>query len=310
MEAVRGSIAEVQDLGRSWLRRLYEPLERAEEELLRMRNFSALAEQLAFMALADRLLLPAGPTRKLNCLYTLMFYNVLAYCFGYVRELASKGDWSPYVTLTATSSVRHLAMSATKLVLEWTKAVTFFITLVFTLLVFSFEQALHDYKPSLVYVFLTLSYYMATEKVFASMFPSALSHLELDTLESLEHLYGPLVLRLFTVSLSGLFVLLLLPVAPWRFLFASFYLNVVLRGKELARTQWPALIKERRVLSRYRRATRAEIREFDDVCAVCLSAMSRARVTPCHHLFHDTCLRQCLKNTDVCPLCKRPFVFA
>ncbi|XP_058796779.1 uncharacterized protein LOC131667404 [Phymastichus coffea] len=289
------------------LRRIYAPMDKAESSLLKMRNFSTLAEQLLFLMLADKLLLT--PRQRTTCLYSLMFYNVLAYCIGYIRELLTKEDWVPYVTVTETSRIKHLAMSATKIVLEWTKAVTFAVTVVFTLIVFGLEQGLQNYKPTLAYTVTTWLYYMATEKVFVDMFPALLSFLEFEALESLELLYAPVILRLFTISTSTLFVVLLIPRAPWRFLFVATYLNIYLRTKELVQTYWAALYKEVGVLRRYRRASSDEIKKFDDVCAVCLSPMTLARVTPCQHLFHASCLRQCLKTSDACPICKRELAF-
>lgn len=288
------------------LRRIYAPVERAEELFLGMKNISVMANQIVFLALADRLLLPG---QKLTCLYTLMFYNVAAYSVSYIKELIQKEDWSPYVTLTERSKIKHLAMSATKIVLEWTKAVTFVVTLTFMLLVFGLEQGLEHYKPSIAYTAVTWTYYSATEKVFVDMFPGILSYLRIETLENMERLYAPVILRCFTIGVSGLFILLLMPVASWRFLLVASYLNLYLYCKELVQNSGAALKNEFQILARYRRATSQEIEKFDDVCAVCLSPMFKARITPCHHLFHADCLRQCLKNSDVCPMCKRELKF-
>ncbi|XP_037088285.1 uncharacterized protein LOC119108846 [Pollicipes pollicipes] len=49
----------------------------------------------------------------------------------------------------------------------------------------------------------------------------------------------------------------------------------------------------------------AELRDMDDVCAVCLAPMREACVTPYHHLFHSSCLRRCLQVTDRCAICAR-----
>nr|CAD7580637.1 unnamed protein product [Timema californicum] len=40
-----------------------------------------------------------------------------------------------------------------------------------------------------------------------------------------------------------------------------------------------------------------------DVCAICYTEMKSARVTPCGHLFHATCLKKWLYVQDRCPLC-------
>ena len=141
------------------------------------------------------------------------------------------------------------------------------------------------------------------------MFPNFLKYLDIESMESLEKLYAPVILRLFTISLSAYFILILLPVASWRFLIIAAYMNVFLRSKELVQIHWVALEKEYSILKRYRIATQEEIDIFDDVCAVCLCPMKRARITPCQHLFHGSCLKMCLKNSNDCPICKRKFQF-
>lgn len=306
VQLVKGSATRAWDPLSGFLRQLYGPVDRAENLFLRMKNISVLVNQIVFLMLADKLLISKP---KMTCLYTLMFYNVIAYCVSYIKELIEKEDWSPYVTLTERSKIKHLAMSATKIVLEWTKAVTFIVTVTFMLLVFGLEQGLEHYKPSTPYTIITWIYYMATEKVFVEMFPTALGFLQLEALENIENLYAPVILRCFTISLSALFIILLIPSASWRLLFVACYLNIHLRTKELARNSGAVLKREREILNRYRKATNEEIERFDDVCPVCLSAMTKARVTPCHHLFHADCLRQCLKTSDTCPMCKRELKF-
>ena len=140
------------------------------------------------------------------------------------------------------------------------------------------------------------------------MFLKALTYFEIDALENLESFYAPVILRMFTISFSAFFVLLLLPHEPWRFLFVVSFLNIFVKSKEL-QNDWAALEKERNILRRYRNATIEEIKKIDDVCAVCLSPMTKARVTPCQHLFHAGCLRQCLKTIDICPICKQQLTF-
>lgn len=126
-----------------FLKRIYGPIDRAENLFLKMKNLSLMMNQIIFFMLSDKVLVPQ---QRMTCLYTLMFYNVIAYCVGYIKELIEKEDWSPYVTLTERSQIKHLAMSATKIVLEWTKAVTFVVTITFMLLFFGLEQGLENYK--------------------------------------------------------------------------------------------------------------------------------------------------------------------
>lgn len=270
--------------------------------------------QLIFFMMCDRVLLCGYditdcPHKKATGLYSLMFYNVIAYCVNYIKELIEKEDWSPYVNMTHHSNIKHLAMSATKIVLEWTKAVTFIITVTFMLLVFGLEQGLQNYQPTALYTALTWIYYMSTEKVFVEMFPALLTFLRLEQLEALENLYAPVLLRGYTILVSGIFVIALVCLGNLRFALISFYVNVFLRAKDAAMNCYKDLKNEQAVLAQFRYATDEELKEWDDICAVCLSSMVRARVTPCHHLFHSDCLRLCLNASTQCPMCKREYMF-
>jgi len=211
--------------------------------------------------------------------------------------------------MTEHSNIKHLAMSATKIVLEWTKAVTFIVTVVFMLLVFGLEQGLEHYHPTSIYTAITWLYYMATEKVFVDIFPSLLLYLQFNFLESLELLWAPVILRTFTIAITLLLAIPLIVYGQYRFVFTVLYLNAFLRSKEMVLNSLRVLNNERAVLNQYRYATSDELVSFDDVCAVCLSPMRLARITPCHHIFHGDCLRQCLKASDNCPLCKRELKF-
>lgn len=238
-----------------------------------------------------------------------MFYNVIAYCVSYIRELIEKEDWSPWVRMTEHSNIKHLAMSVTKIVLEWTKAVTFIITVVFMLLVFGLEQGLELYKPTFLYNIITWLYYIVTEKVFVELLLSFITCLQLPVLENLESLWVPVAFRTYTAVISFLFSLPLVFYGQYRSALITMYVNVYLRCKEMKLNSLNSLRTERAVLTQYRYAMQSELSEFDDVCAICLSPMRMGRITPCHHIFHGECLRQCLKSSDHCPICKRELKF-
>lgn len=96
-----------------------------------MTNF---VNQAMFFLLCDRLFCPQ---EKLTGLYTLLFYNVISYMWHYAKEtLFSMSSYSPIVRISEHANVGHLAMTATKIVLDLTKAISFVITGVFMLLVF------------------------------------------------------------------------------------------------------------------------------------------------------------------------------
>nr|XP_023022023.1 uncharacterized protein LOC111510351 [Leptinotarsa decemlineata] len=294
--------------------RIYHPLDRCEKLFMKMTNISNLTTQLVFFMICDRVLLCSFggthcPQKKITGLYSLMFYNVIAYCTSYIKELVEKEDWSVTVRMTQHSNIKHVAMSATKIVLEWTKAVTFIITVTFMLLVFGLEQGLEHYQPTALYTFITWTYYMCTEKVFVDLFLPFLLWLRLKSLEALEPLYAPVFLKSYTIGLAVILVTLLSFHGQPRFTSLSFYLTVYLRLKDMILNSLRQLRDEKRVLEQFRYATDQEIENCDDVCAVCLSSMETARVTPCQHLFHASCLRQCLHNSSICPICKREYTF-
>ena len=86
------------------------------------------------------------------------------------------------------------------------------------------------------------------------------------------------------------------------------YSNGFIALMELRVRVWQEMQAGLRRMSELRRATSVELRAHNDVCAVCLGAMSAARITQCHHLFHGKCLRQALRVSPQCPLCKKHVV--
>ena len=52
-------------------------------------------------------------------------------------------------------------------------------------------------------------------------------------------------------------------------------------------------------------ATMIQLQENDDVCAICLRNMSTAKITPCNHFFHESCLRKWSYVRKTCPCCNK-----
>nr|XP_023012654.1 protein TRC8 homolog [Leptinotarsa decemlineata] len=50
-------------------------------------------------------------------------------------------------------------------------------------------------------------------------------------------------------------------------------------------------------------ASSHQLRELDDVCAICYQKMLSAKVTKCGHIFHGICLKNWLDLENRCPLC-------
>ena len=53
------------------------------------------------------------------------------------------------------------------------------------------------------------------------------------------------------------------------------------------------------------KASPEQLRDFDDVCAICYQELTTARITRCNHYFHSVCLRKWLYLQDACPLCHK-----
>lgn len=160
-----------------------------------------LMNQIMFFMLCDRLFCPR---QKLTGLYSLLFYNVISYMISYGKEVFSLTRYSPLVLITNESNLSHLAMTATKIVLDLTKAVTFVITGVFMLLLFGIPSQTH-FNPTWCYILVTLIYYCLTEKISKEQIVAdMLTYFQFEVFESLEILWTPVLIRIMTSFSSGL----------------------------------------------------------------------------------------------------------
>lgn len=166
------------------------------------------------------------------------------------------------------------------------------------------EQGLR-YQQGALYATLTFSYYFCTEKLFLETVPCVMAKLNLEILDDLEHLYVPTFMNCYALLVGVLVTAHLSNSVYASFALSSAYFLVYLRLKDLYCNYVKTLNVERRTFASFRHATEKELEEWNDICAVCLSSMSRAKITPCNHLFHPRCLKQCLKMSFKCPLCKR-----
>ncbi|KFM73798.1 E3 ubiquitin-protein ligase RNF139-like [Stegodyphus dumicola] len=275
----------------------------AEDSYRKNGTMASLINQVLFFMLCDCWFCPED---RLTGLYCLLFYNVIGYLFAYADRLLCLHDYSPVIHVSEHSNIRHLAMTATKIVLDLAKVVTFAITGVFVLLVFGLEQGLEHFSPTWGYIIITAIYYIITEPTCHKKANTLLIKLQLDCLENLELLWCPILLRIFSSLASVLMITIVwfFTDGGWLLIFSSGYINVYLCLKEMG-DHWNVLLMEKSVLDKYRYATKEEVSERDDVCAVCLQSMRRARVTPCKHMFHGECLRRCLKQQTICPMCKQ-----
>ena len=124
----------------------------------------------------------------------------------------------------------------------------------------------------------------------------------------MESMYTPVILKALQVILS------LIVTVPCFFL-GNFFISIIscctnIRFKfvEFESENWIPLRNELQRIMAYRSAEKCELREHNDVCAVCLAPMHSARVTPCNHFFHAECLRRSLaESAQRCPICKQDF---
>ena len=68
------------------------------------------------------------------------------------------------------------------------------------------------------------------------------------------------------------------------------------------------LEQEIRGLQQFRQPTSEELEKAGSTCPVCLDVMHVSRITPCGHIFHSHCLRQCLSRSVHCPCCRTKIV--
>ncbi|GBL78952.1 Protein TRC8 [Araneus ventricosus] len=71
------------------------------------------------------------------------------------------------------------------------------------------------------------------------------------------------------------------------------------RGKDVYYQHHTALNKVRDLPI----ATKEQLRQKKDVCAICYQPLNSARITNCNHFFHGVCLRKWLNVQSTCPLC-------
>ncbi|GCB67771.1 hypothetical protein scyTo_0005201 [Scyliorhinus torazame] len=80
------------------------------------------------------------------------------------------------------------------------------------------------------------------------------------------------------------------------------YFNVWLR----ARAGWNSFFLRREAAKKINslpRATKQQVQDYGDVCAICYQAMRTAVITVCGHYYHSSCLRRWLYVQKTCPMC-------
>ncbi|KAM4545541.1 RING finger protein 145-like [Odontesthes bonariensis] len=80
------------------------------------------------------------------------------------------------------------------------------------------------------------------------------------------------------------------------------YYNVWLR----AQLGWQSFLLRRDAVNKIKSlptASKAQLEQYNDICAICFQDMNSAVITPCSHFFHAGCLKKWLYVQETCPLC-------
>lgn len=75
-----------------------------------------------------------------------------------------------------------------------------------------------------------------------------------------------------------------------------------------AKAGWKVFVRRRTAVNKinsFPEASVEQLRQLNDVCAICYQEMTTARITWCQHYFHALCLRKWLYIQDRCPMCHK-----
>lgn len=230
-----------------------------------------------------------------NGLSSLLFYTVFGYFVAKIREICDNHHTSLAQLNYSTSSYIKWIL---KIILEWAKAIGI------VLCVRDKGIVIHT---NLLYTAITFTYYLSTEKLFTNIFIKLVASFKFQILEGLELLYVPIAFNVFAIIASALVTINLRTQPHLQYAFFASYFTIYLRTKFLYLNYIQAMRIEQHTFASFKSATERDLQKWDDICAVCLNRMSKAKITPCNHLFHSSCLRRCLRNSLQCPLCKQDF---
>ncbi|XP_060084767.1 RING finger protein 145-like [Ylistrum balloti] len=73
-------------------------------------------------------------------------------------------------------------------------------------------------------------------------------------------------------------------------------------------TGWKSFLLRREAVKRMEslpHASAEQLATYNDVCPICYMGLDSARITPCGHFFHATCLKKWLYIQENCPMCHK-----
>ncbi|KAE8744528.1 hypothetical protein FOCC_FOCC008854 [Frankliniella occidentalis] len=260
---------------RECLQGAYSCVKACHNAYLPLQRLHTTTSQVLFNLAAERLLCPDQPG---SCLYTLLLCSIL----GYVHTSLKRREWTQLPAIGG--GLGGLMGSVGSLV---TARLAKAVVLAFGLL--SLGERLDRLQPGVAFMLVSAVYFVLTQwpgrpgeqTAAVELVVSALSlaprSCYLGALESLEGLEE------YACAL-----------VPWQ------------AG---LRSCWPQLRAQLQLTARFPRPS-AEQLGAAGTCAVCLDALTAAtaRRTPCAHVFHSRCLRECAHRFGTCPLCKRSLI--
>lgn len=254
-------------------------------------TFQVLINQIVFFVLIEKVLCPK---QNFISLYLLLFFTVLVY----VKKGLQERPWARQM-FTETNTRDLLRLTSTFVAVRLGKSVV----MAAVLLTFTFQ--FNDAEPPLLAVFLCAVYFVLTEPqvkgeelltCFTAWFQS-------DIFEQLEFLYIPLFVRLICLLSNLTLCLFCASIHPILVTIAC-YTNLYVPLTRLSAEILTPLEQEIKGLQAFRQPTKAELSKVGPTCPVCLDSMLVSRITPCGHIFHSHCLRQCLTRSNTCPCCR------
>lgn len=274
-----------------------------EKTFLKSEKLFTLISQIVFFNAAESALLGAG--QRATSLFTLMLFNGFAYSFSYLHHLITSSNWRQLETVSSTSEIPHLAMSATKLTLEWTKFIVFFMTVVTTCLAGTLGASMQGFSPSPIYLLLTGAYFIVLEEKVAAYMPRLLTSASIPIMEGEEAVWSPIILKGCCLFLSSILIMICTYCNKYKAAFTTFLICFYLKIRDLQINGYEKLRRLEAYVARFPKVTTEELALHDDVCSICLADMRRARRTFCGHIFHPVCLARALKTGNSCPVCKQ-----
>ncbi|GLG95202.1 Protein TRC8 homolog [Gryllus bimaculatus] len=241
------------------------------------------------------------PEQKCVSLYALLFCTMLAYLY---QSLQTR-RWSQIMFTTTTAD--FLRLTTTFIILRLGKGVAMSFVLITITLQFD------DLEPCAPFIITTTLYFIITQFLKNpkdNILVTAVRYMDLYIFEGLEEYWIPLLMNSLAILLSIINIIIALNQDSGNIVLCMvvMYTNVIIAFQQLQEECIEPFKEQLKLLERFPLATKEQMAQRGDTtCPVCLDEMNflTARITPCRHIFHGQCLRQCVLQYQQCPMCKQ-----